>query len=237
MKKLHSITHQPPAQPQLSTGQRCMGWLLVLIPALGALSLSAAATQIPGHEPAWHDYIVWQIPHLCQLICGMVITQVPALACCWILCRLGDAAEQRGISKRIIWPLVVLLCALAGCELLWSITGLWVVTCPYSTLALFGGLLFLCTLGLVASHRSIIKSSRALHAIYIGLILINSFWFLHSWADGEFLTRHSIFGKSSPRASWDNPLLPADSRTPDYHSWLFEPGRVITDVNRHQNNP
>jgi hypothetical protein len=111
------------------------------------------------------------------------------------------------------------------------------VTCPYSTLALFGGLLFLCTLGLVASHRSIIKSSQALHAIYIGLILINAFWFLHSWADGEFLTRHSIFGKSSPRASWDNPLLPADSRTPDYHSWLFEPGRVITDVNQHQNNP
>ncbi|MBQ5666068.1 MAG: hypothetical protein IIV41_09430 [Akkermansia sp.] len=233
MKKFHPGNHH---SPQLSTGQRCMGWLLTLTPLLGALSLCTAAAQIPGHEPVWHDYIVWMLPHLFQVICCMVITQIPALACYWLLCKLGDTAEKRGVSRYIIWPLVVLLCALAGCELLWSITGLWVVTCPYSTLALFGGLLFLCTLGLVASHRSIIKSSRALHAIYIGLILINAFWFLHSWADGEFLTRHSIFGKSSPRASWDNPLLPADFWNPPYHSWLFEPSRVIIDVKSQQNN-
>ena len=234
MKKFHPGNHH---SPQLSTGQRCMGWLLALTPLLGALSLCTAAAQIPGHEPVWHDYIVWILPHLFQVICCMVITQIPALACYCLLCKLGDTAEKRVVSRYIIWPMVVLLCTLAGCELLWSITGLWVVTGPYSTLALFGVSLYLLTLGLLASSRSIIKGSPALQAIYGGLVLINAFWFLHGWADGELLTRHNIFGKSSPRASWDNPLLPADSRTPDYHSWLFEPGRVITDVNRHQNNP
>ena len=159
-----------------------------------------------------------------------------ALACYWGLCKLGDAAEKRGVSRFIVWPAVVLLCTLAGCELLWSITGLWVVTCPYSTLAWFGGLLFLCTLGLLCTSRSIIKGRTALHAIYGGLVLINAFWFLHSWADGELLTRHGVFGKTSARASWDNPLLPADSWNPPYHSWLFEPGRVITSAKSQQHS-
>lgn len=233
MKKFHPGNHH---SPQLSTGQCCMGWLLALTPLLGALSLCTAAAQIPGHEPEWHDYIVWQLPHLCQIVAGMGITQIPALAVYWILCKLGDTAEKRGVSRYIIWPVMVLLCTLAGCELLWSITGLWVVTCPYSTLALFGVMLFLLTLGLLRWKRCIIKGSTALHAIYGGLVLINAFWFMHSVADGELLTRHGIFGQTSARASWDNPLLPANSWNPPYHSWLFEPGKVIIDVKSQQNN-
>lgn len=230
------ITPQRPEPAPLSTGQRCMGWLLVLTPLLGALSLAAAAARIPGHKPALLDYIVCMVPHLCLMVASMVITQIPALACYWGLCKLGDAAEKRGVSRFIVWPAVVLLCTLAGCELLWSLTGLWVVTCPYSTLAWFGGLLFLCTLGLLCTSRSIIKGRTALHAIYGGLVLINAFWFLHSWADGELLTRHGVFGKTSARASWDNPLLPADSWNPPYHSWIFEPGRVITSGKSQQNS-
>ena len=96
----------------------------MLTPLLGALSLAATAARIPGHEPAWPDYIVWLVPHLCLVVASMVITQIPALACYWGLCKLGDAAEKRGVSRFIVWPAVVLLCTLAGCELLWSITGL-----------------------------------------------------------------------------------------------------------------
>ncbi len=237
MSKPNPFTAPRRSPEPLSTGQHCMGWLLVLIPILGALSLSIATLQIPGHAPAWHDYIVWLLPHLFQIVSSMVITHIPAVACCWMLCYLGDKAEKRGFSRRIIWPLVVLLCTLAACELLWSITGLWVETCPYVTLALFGGLLFLFTLGLLRSKRSIIKGSTALYALYGGLILINAFWFLHSWADGELLSRHGIFGKSSSRASWVNPLLPEGTWPPPYHSWLFEPGRVIHHVQQHQSNP
>lgn len=53
-------------------------------------------------------------------------------------------------------------------------------------------------------------------------------------------TRRQVAGDSPGNQDYwtgKKPLLPADFRTPDYHSWLFEPGRVITDVNQHQNNP
>ena len=211
-----------------------MGWLLVLTPMLGALSLSIAAAQIPGHEPAWHDYLTWQIPHLLLIISGMVFTTVPALACYWFLCKLGDKLEKRGIRGSIIWPLVILLCTLAGCELLWSITGLWVTNCPYTTLALFGGTLFALTLWLTLTGCSLIGNSTALHAIYGGLAAISAFWFLHALADGELFVRRAIFGAGSPRASWNNPLLPAEQfKTPSYHSWIFEPQKVIQATQQH----
>lgn len=215
-----------------------MGWLLVLTPTLGALSLSIAAAQIPGHEPAWHDYLTWQIPHLLLVISGMVFTTVPALACYWLLCRLGDILEKKGGRGRIIWPLVILLCTLAACELLWSITGLWVTSCPYTTLALFGGTLFALTLWLTLTGRSLIGNSTALHAIYGGLAAISAFWFLHALADGELFVRRAIFGAGSPRASWNNPLLPAEQfKTPSYHSWIFEPQKVIQATQQHHNKP
>ncbi|MBP3498735.1 MAG: hypothetical protein J6J97_01455 [Akkermansia sp.] len=218
-------SHRPESQ---STGQRCMGWLLVLTPTLGALSLSIAAALIPGHEPAWHDYLTWQIPHLLLVISGMVFTTVPALVGYWLLCRLGDKLEKRGARGCIIWPLVILLCTLAGCELLWNITGLWVTRCPYTTLALFGSALFTLTLWLTLTGRSLIGNSNALYAIYGGLAAISAFWFLHALADGELFVRRSVFGASSPRASWNNPLLPAKQfNTPPYHSWIFEAQKVI----------
>lgn len=45
MKKFHPGNHH---YPQLSTGQRCMGWLLALTPLLGALSLCTAAARYRG---------------------------------------------------------------------------------------------------------------------------------------------------------------------------------------------
>lgn len=222
----------------LSTGQRVMGWLLVLTPTLGALSLSIAAALVPGHEPTWHDYLVWSVPHLLLVLSVMVFTTVPALACYWLLCRLGDKLEKRGIRGCIIWPLVILLCTLAGCELLWSITGLWVTSCPYTTLALFGSSLFAFTLWLTHAGRTVIGNGTALHAIYGGLVAINAFWFLHGLADGELFTRREVFGTSSPRASWNNPLLPAKQfNTPPYHSWIFEAQKVIHDTHQHHHMP
>ena len=220
----------------LSTGQRSMAWLLVLIPVLAALSLSISACLIPGHEPSWHDQIVWQVPHLFLVAASIVINDLPALACCWLLCYLGDKAEAHGLPKRIIWPIILLLCTLVSCELLWSLTGLWVVTCPYTTLMLFGVPLYTLLLLLLRSPRSPFRSSTALHAIYGGLTAINAFWFLHSLGDGTLFTRHGLFGTTSARAAWDNPLLPADSRIPAYHSWIFEQGKVINAVQKQENN-
>ena len=131
-----------------------MAWLLVLIPVLAALSLSISACLIPGHEPSWHDQIVWQIPHLFLVAASIVINDLPALACCWQLCYLGDKAEARGLPQRVTWPIILLLCTLVSCELLWSLTGLWVVTCPYTTLMLFGVPLYTLLLLLLRSPRS-----------------------------------------------------------------------------------
>lgn len=229
-----NISRCHPVHTPLSTGQRAMGWLLLLTPALAALSLSIAAALIPNHRPAWNDYIVWFIPHLFQIICSLVINTIPAFACYWILCRLGDKAEQWGICKNIVWPIVLLLCTLVGCELLWSITGLWLAVCPYTTLALFGVGLFAATLYLRQTRCNPFNSG-ALHAIYGGLVLINAFWFLHSLADGELFTRRCIFGSASPRSSWENPLLPTKPQSsPPYHSWIFEPHEVIRAVQQHQ---
>lgn len=51
---------------------------------------------------------------------------------------------------------------------------------------------------------------------------------MHALADGELFVRRSVFGASSPRASWNNPLLPAKKfNPPPYHSWIFEPQKVI----------
>lgn len=221
------MTPPRPVPKPLSTGQRSLGWLLVLLPVHAALSLSISACLIPGHEPSWHEMFVWQIPHLFLVAASIIINDLPALTCCWLLCYLGDKAEARGLPKRGIWSLVLLLCTLVCCELLWSITGLWVVTCPYTTLLLFGIPLYALLLLLLRSQRAPFRSSTALHAIYGGLLAINVFWFLHSLGDGTLFTRHGLFGTTSARAAWDNPLLPAGSHCPPYHSWIFEPGKVM----------
>lgn len=221
------MTPSRPAPQPLSTGQRSLGWLLVLIPVLAALSLSISACLIPGHEPEWHELLVWQVPHLFLVAASIVINDLPALACCWLLCYLGDKAEERGIPKRLLWPIILMLCTLAACELLWSLTGLWVVTCPYSTLLIFGGSLYTLLLLLLRSPRVPFRSSTALHAICGGLVAINVFWFLHSLGDGTLFTRHGLFGTTSARAAWDNPLLPAPTTCPPYHSWIFEAEKVI----------
>ena len=98
----------------LSTGQRSMAWLLVLIPMLAALSLSISACLIPGHEPSWHDQIVWQVPHLFLVAASIVINDLPALACCWLFCYLGDKAEAHGLPQRVTWPIILLLCTLSA---------------------------------------------------------------------------------------------------------------------------
>lgn len=234
-----NITPPRPAPAPLSTGQRAMGWLLVLTPVLAAISLAIAAALIPGHRPVWHDYPVWLAPHLFLVVCNMVINTIPAFACYWILCRLGDVAEKRGMCRRLIWPGVLLLCTLAGCELLWSIRGLWLVTYTYTTLALFGGSLYALTLTLLRSRSSIFGSRAVLHSLYIALIAINAFWFLHSLAEGNTLSHHKVFGQSSPRARRNNPLLP-EHLSPwnrrEYRSWLFEPHKVLQSLQQ-QNTP
>ena len=224
----------PRAKPKaLSTGQRCMGWLLVLVPVLAAASLSISACLIPGHEPSWDELIVWQIPHLFHVAASIIINDLPALGICWLVCYLGDMAEGRRLPKLLIWPVVLLLCTLVCCELLWSITGFWVVTCPYTTLLIFGATLYPLLILTLRSMRNPFRSSTALHAIYGGLVVINAFWFLHSLGDGTLFTRHGIFGKTSARAAWDNPLLPASNYSPPYHSWIFEPTEVMKAVESH----
>ena len=117
--------------------------------------------------------------------------------------------------------------------MLWSITGLWVVTCPYTTLLIFGASLYPLLLLSLRSERNPFRSSTALHAIYGGLVVINGFWFLHSLGDGTLFTRHGIFGTTSDRAAWDNPLLPTGNFPPPYHSWIFEPAKVMKAVESH----
>ena len=209
-----------------------MGWLLVLVPVLAAVSLSISACLIPGHAPSWDELIVWQIPHLFLVAASIIINDLPALACCWLFCYLGDKAEARGILKRLIWPGILLLCTLVSCELLWSLTGLWVETCPYTTLLIFGALLFTLLLLLLRKRHNPFRSSTALHAVYGGLLVINAFWFLHSLIDGTLFTRHGLFGTTSARAAWDNPMLPAASTYPEYHSWIFGPDKVIETTKR-----
>ena len=228
-----NVTPPRPQPRPLSTGQRSMGWLLVLVPLLAGLSLSISSGLIPGHEPKWHDQLVWQIPHLFQITAGIIINDLPALGICWLLCYLGDKAEGRRLPKLLIWPVVLLLCTLVCCELLWSITGLWVVTCPYTTLLIFGATLYILLLLFLRCMRNPFRSSTALHAIYGGLVVINAFWFLHSLGDGTLFTRHGIFGKTSARAAWDNPLLPASNYSPPYHSWIFESAEVMKAVESH----
>ena len=58
-------------------------------------------------------------------------------------------------------------------------------------------------------------------------MVINTFWFLHSLSDGTLFTRHGLFGTTSARAAWDNPMLPAATTIPKYHSWIFEPAQVL----------
>ena len=221
-----------PAPRPLSTGQRCLGWLLVLVPVLAALSLSLCAYLIPGHEPKWYDLIVWQIPHLFLVTASIIINDLPALAGCWLLCYLGDKVEGCGIPPRFIWAIILLLCTLLCCELLWSITGLWVEFCPYTTLLLFGASLYSLLLQLHRRPRTPFRSSSALLAICGGLSAINAFWFLHSLGDNDLFTRHGIFGSTSPRASWNDPLLPANTTCPPYHSWIFEPQKIMNDQQR-----
>jgi hypothetical protein len=96
-----------------------------------------------------------------------------------------------------------------------------------TTLMLFGMPLYTLLLLLLRSPRSPFRSSTALHAIYGGLTAINAFWFLHSLGDGTLFTRHGLFGTTSARAAWDNPLLPAPTSCPPYHSWIFEPRKVL----------
>ena len=102
------------------------------------------------------------------------------------------------------------------------------VTCPYTTLMLFGMPLYTLLLLLLRSPRNPFRSRSALHAICGGLVAINAFWFLHSLGDGTLFIRHGLFGATSARAARDNPLLPAPTSCPPYHSWIFEPrkGRV-----------
>jgi hypothetical protein len=108
-----------------------------------------------------------------------------------------------------------------------------VETCPYTTLLLFGAPLYTLLLLLYRRPRAPFRCSTALHAILGGLVAINAFWFLHSLGDGTLFTRHGIFGKTSARAAWDNPLLPASNYTPPYHSWIFEPAEVMKAVESH----
>lgn len=211
----------------LSTGQRSMGWLLVLVPVLAALSLSISACLIPGHEPEWHELFVWQVPHQFLVAASIVINDLPVFAVCWLLCYMGDIAETRGLKKHLVWPVILLLCTLVSCELLWSITGLWVEVCPYTTLLIFGCSLYTLLLLLLRCTCTPFRHSATLNAIYGGLMVINGFWFLHSLRDGSLFTRHGIFGTTSARAAWDNPLLPANSTCPPYNSWIFKPEKVI----------
>lgn len=57
MSKPNPFTAPRRSPEPLSTGQHCMGWLLVLIPILGALSLSIATLQIPGHPPTTAGFL------------------------------------------------------------------------------------------------------------------------------------------------------------------------------------
>lgn len=221
------MTPPRPVPQPLSTGQRSLGWLLVLIPVLAALSLSISACLIPGHEPEWHELFVWQVPHQFLVAASIVINDLPAFAVCWLLCYIGDIAEAHGIKKHLVWPVILLLCTLVSCELLWSITGLWVEVCPYTTLLIFGCSLYTLLLLLLRSMRNPFRSRTALNAIYGALIFINGFWFLHSLEDGTLFTRHGIFGTTSARAAWDDPLLPTDPTCPPYHSWIFESEKII----------
>jgi len=198
------------APKPLSTGERCMGWLLVVWPMAGAIAVSMPTAEIMPQLGIW-DYLLWISPLVFTVAVTLLSTALPGYVGAWALCALGDTAEKHGAPRRVVWPVVVVLCALLGSWLLKSVSGSWRVAAPEITYTCFALLVVAALWGLLHRGRALITNSKILRAIYVATVFINI-----GFAVSAMLQHHSralsadyVFAQENTgKARMYNPLLP-----------------------------
>lgn len=151
-------------------GERCLGWLLVIWPLSGALSVSVAAPALMPQVSGW-DYAVWIWPLMLTVTLMMLSSMLPGYAVAWGLCALGDFAERRGLSRHVLRPVMVVLMALLGAWQLSSVSGSWQADMPYAVRGVFVLLTAAALGGLLYSRRALITSGKGLRIIYTVLLI------------------------------------------------------------------
>ena len=198
------------APKTLTTGERCMGWLLVVWPVAGAIAVSTPVAMIMPQLDGW-DYLIWITPLVFTVAVTLLSCALPGYVGAWALCALGDTAVKYGVPRRMVWPVVVLLCALLGSWLLGSVSGSWQVAEPAVAYTFFVMLVVGSMWGLLHWGRALISNGKVLRAIYVATVFINIGFAVtamlqhHSGA----LNRDYVFSQQNTGwAHMYNPLLP-----------------------------
>lgn len=194
----------------LTTGERCMGWLLVVWPMAGAIAVSTPTAKIMPQLDIW-DYLLWFSPLVFTVAVTLLSTALPGYVGAWVLCTLGDTAVKYGAPRRVVWPVVVVLCALLGSWLLESVSGSWQVAAPEVAYTLYSLLVVAALWGLLRRRATLIPNAKILRAIYVATFFINI-----GFAVSAVLQHHSqalsadyVFAqKNTGKARMYNPLLP-----------------------------
>ncbi len=169
-----NVKARPQAQP-LTTGYRCLGWLLAVWPVAGALSICIPAGIHVPQLTGW-DYIIWLFPLMLTTGLSMLCSPIPGYALAWGLCALGDLAERRGILRRMEWPWVDALCAMVGAVQLCSVQGSWQELHATSVCGVFMVLSLLLLWTLMRLKRALIPSSLLLRCLYACIVVLNLFF-------------------------------------------------------------
>ncbi len=163
-----------PQECQLTTGYRCLGWLLAVWPVAGALSISIPAVALVPQLTGW-DYLIWLCPLVLTSWLSMLCSPIPGYALAWGLCTLGDLAERRGMPKRLVWFVVAVLCAMAGAGQLSSVQGCWQELHAWGVRGVFLLLSLLLLWGLMRMKRALIPSATLLRCLYACVVALNLF--------------------------------------------------------------
>lgn len=159
-------------RPAPTFGTCCLGWLLIVWPVAGALCVSTPAATVMPQLTGW-DYMVWMFPLVLTVGLAMLCSMIPGYAVAWGLCALGDWAERRGLSRRVVWPPVVALCAMAGAWQLGSVQGCWQELQAWGVRGVFVVLSLLLLWGAVSFRRAIIPSATVVRWLYAGILGLN----------------------------------------------------------------
>ena len=199
--------HQP-GKP--STGERCMGWLLLVWPVAGAVAVTSTSATIMPQLNCW-DYLIWLAPLAFSVAVALLSTVFPGYPAAWGLCALGDIAERRGVPRYIVWPVVVLLLAGLGTWLLGSVSGSWQVVEPEIVPTCFIILTIGALWGLLYLGRALVPSVPVLRGIYVATLVVNvgfALTALMNWHSGALKSDYLFVQKNSGWARMYNPLLP-----------------------------
>lgn len=182
-----NVKASPQVQP-LTTGYRCLGWLLAVWPVAGALSICIPAGIHVPQLTGW-DYVIWLCPLVLTVGLSMLCCPIPGYALAWGLCALGDLAERKGMPRRMVWPCVAIICAMAGAVQLSSVQGSWQELHVWGVRGVFMVLSLLLLWALMRMKRALIPSAILLRCLYTCVVVLNLFsvgaYLLQSAADSN----------------------------------------------------